>query len=171
MELWCPGAIMDEDITYDYLWQAYQKEKQTNQLLLIPRTFYEDTILFIKNAQQNKGQDQITIENTTRLVNDFFEKRKQKILIYVAYNKQLPQPISNNETEFYNKVLQAVKLEKLDFASSKSTNYMLKSIKDLPEIILPSGNKIGPLQKDQMIEAKNEQDRNYLIDNTICEQS
>jgi len=162
---------MDDNITYDYLWQAYQKEKQTNQLLLIPKTFYDDTIIFIKNTKEDKNKDQSTVDNTIRLINDFFEKRKQKILIYVAYGKQLPQPISNNETEFYNKVLQAVKSEKLDFVSTRPNNYTLKSVKDIPEIILPSGNKIGPLQKDQIVETKNEQDRNYLLDSTICEQS
>jgi DNA replication initiation complex subunit (GINS family) len=162
---------MNDDITYDYLWQAYQKEKQTNQLLLIPKTFYEDTIGFINTIKGDKNHDQVTVENTIRMVNDFFEKRKQKILIYVAYNKQLPQPISNNETEFYNKILQAVKSEKLDFVSTKNSSYVLKSMKDIPEIILPSGSKVGPLQKDQVIETANEQDRNYLVDNTICEQT
>ncbi len=161
---------MDENITYDYLWQAYQKEKQTNQLLLIPKTFYDETFKFIKEKEGNTNTNQITPENTIRLVNDFFEKRKQKILIYIAYNKQLPQPISNSETEFYNRVLQIVKSEKLDFSGQASGSpHTIKSIKDIPEITLPSGNKIGPLRKDQILEAENEQDRKYLIENSICE--
>ncbi|MGD0728518.1 MAG: hypothetical protein ABR981_00370 [Candidatus Micrarchaeaceae archaeon] len=161
---------MDENITYDYLWQAYQKEKQTNQLLLIPKTFYEDIFKFVNNVQTNTNFNQTTKDNTIMLVNDFFEKRKQKILIYIAYNKQLPQPISNNELEFYNKLLQIVKEEKLDFAVQTKTNTnSLKSTKDIPEIILPSGNKIGPLAKNQIIEIENQQDKSYLLENTICE--
>lgn len=161
---------MDENISYDYLWQAYQKEKQTNQLLLIPKTFYEDTIRFINASHDDKITGVSTKENATMLVNNFFEKRKQKILIYVAYGKSLPQPISNNELEFYNRLLQIVKEEKLDLAkSTKAGTLTLKSIKDIPEIMLPSGNKIGPLKKDQIIELESEQDKSYLIENTICE--
>jgi DNA replication initiation complex subunit (GINS family) len=162
---------MDENINYDYLWQAYQKEKQTNQLLLIPKTFYDEALKFVKVNESTPYTTQHTPENTIRLINDFFEKRKQKILIYIAYNKPLPQPISNNETEFYNRILQIVKSEKLDLSGDIKVNLnTLKSIKDIPEIILPSGNKIGPLRKDQIVEAGNEQDRKYLIENTICEQ-
>jgi len=162
---------MVENITYDYLWQAYQKEKQTNQLLLVPKTFYEDSFEFITNLKTTKDHDPTVVENATRLLNDFFDKRKQKILIYIAYNRQLPQPISNNELEFYNKTLQIVKSEKLDLiVQQKNITLTLKSIKDIPEIILPSGNKIGPLKKDQIVDATNEQDRKYLMENTICEQ-
>lgn len=161
---------MDENITYDYLWQAYQKEKQTNQLLLIPKTFYEDIFKFINSVQSSTSFNQTTKDNTIMLVNDFFDKRKQKILIYIAYNKQLPQPISNNELEFYNKLLQIVKEEKLDLTTqAKAKTNSLKSMKDIPEIILPSGNKIGPLSKNQIIEIENQQDKSYLLENTICE--
>lgn len=162
---------MEEAITYDYLWQAYQKEKQTNQLLLLPKTFYSDTVEFVKKYRGDKSLNITVMENTIKLLNEFFERRKQKILIYIAYDKQLPQPISNNEIEFYNKLLQIVKSEKLnlDAKSSINTPNTLKSAKDIPEIILPSGNKLGPLRKNQIIEMENEQDRTYLIENTICE--
>lgn len=161
---------MAENISYDYLWQAYQKEKQTNQLLLVPRSFYEDAFEFINSASKN--QDQTIKENATKLLGDFFEKRKQKILIYIAYNKQLPQPISSSEIEFYNKVLQAVKTEKLDLGKqNKNAVNTLKSLKDLPEIILPSGNKFGPIKKDQIINIENQNDKTYLVENTICEQT
>ncbi|MDE1870681.1 MAG: hypothetical protein KGI06_00375 [Candidatus Micrarchaeota archaeon] len=160
---------MSDNVTYDYLWQAFQKEKQTNQLLLVPKTFYEDSIKFINDINYDSGST-YTKEISIKLLNDFFEKRKQKILIYVAYNKQLPQPISSNETEFYNRLLQTVKSERLDFTiQEKHIVSELKSIKDIPEIILPSGNKIGPLAKDQIVNTENEQDIKYLIENTICE--
>ncbi len=162
---------MEEAITYDYLWQAYQKEKQTNQLLLLPKTFYSDTVEFVKKYREDKSLNITVMENTIKLLNEFFERRKQKILVYIAYDKQLPQPISNNEIEFYNKLLQIVKSEKLnlDAKSSINTPNTLKSAKDIPEIVLPSGNKLGPLRKNQIIEMENEQDRTYLIENTICE--
>lgn len=159
---------MDENISYDYIWQAYQKEKQTNQLLLVSKTFYDDAVEFIN---RQKTADTTLKENATRLLTEFFEKRKQKILIYIAYNRQLPQPISNNELEFYNRVLNTVKSEQVDLVQHGKQNvHVLKSIKDIPEIMLPSGSKIGPLKKDQIVEKLSEQDSNYLLENTICEQ-
>lgn len=159
---------MTEEITYDYLWQAYQKEKQTNQILLLPKTFYEDTMAFINKSTQENPDGIPSKENSIKLLSEFFEKRKQKILIYAAYGKQLPQPISNNETDFYNKIIQTVKSEKLDM-NKKEHKTLLKSIRDIPEIILPSGNKIGPLKTDQIIDTKDAQDIEYLVNNSICE--
>jgi len=160
-------VLLDETVSYDYLLQAYEKEKQTNQLLLIPKTFYEDSVEFIeKTTSTNKA----LAENYAKLLNDLFEKRKQKILLYVAYGKQLPQPISNSETEFYNKILQSVKEEKLDLAAKKDNGKpALKSLRDIPEIILPSGKKVGPLNKDKIVMIDEEQDMNYLVENKICE--
>jgi len=159
---------MDETISYDYLWQAYQKEKQTNQLLLLSKTFYEDVSQFA--AEHNSKPGNQTRENAIKLLADFFEKRKQKILIYVAYGRQLPQPISNTELEFYNKVLQAFKSEKLSFGKAPNTKPIFRSTRDVPEIILPSGNKFGPVRKDEKIEINNNQDEAYLLENSICEQ-
>jgi DNA replication initiation complex subunit (GINS family) len=159
---------MDETLSYDYLWQALQKEKQTNQLLLLPRTFYEDVMGFINNKA--KGSDLAARENAPKLIAEFFERRKQKILIYIAYNKPLPQPINSNELEFYNRVLQVVKSEKLENTVQIAATPSLRSLKDIPEIMLPSGNRIGPVKKDQVISLENEQDKVYLLENAICEQ-
>ncbi len=159
---------MDETISYDYLWQAYQKEKQTNQLLLLSKTFYDDVGEFLTLEGKTKGQNSTMHENASKLLLDFFEKRKQKILLYVAYNRQLPQPVSNIELEFYNKVLQTVRAERFPTQNRQPTPTVLRSTKDIPEIILPSGKKFGPLKKDQEIGAMDEQDKVYLLENSIC---
>ena len=163
---------MAENVSYDYLWQIYQKEKQTNQLLMISKSFYEDTLNFIKNIDKLEIKDSSSLkEDSIRLLNELFEKRKQKILIYAAYNKQLPQPISTSELEFYNKVLEMVMSNKIDnIEVPRSSKVILRSLKDIPEILLPSGDKIGPFKRDQTIEVKDlDQDTNFLISNSICE--
>jgi DNA replication initiation complex subunit (GINS family) len=179
VELW-GGGCMSESMSYDYLWQIYQKEKQTNQLLLIPRTFYSDSLEFVNTLKTTKDVNLLLVDNTIKVLSDLFEKRKQKIIIYAAYEKQLPQSVANVETDFYNKILLLSKSEKLEISTkperleatkqSKANIYTLKSIKDIPEIVLPSGNKIGPLTKNQVIDTENEQDKSYLLENTICEQ-
>jgi len=67
-------------------------------------------------------------------------------------------------------VLNTVKSEKIDILQHGRNTRVLRSMKDIPEIVLPSGNRIGPLKKDQIIEKLSEQDTNYLTENTICEQ-
>ncbi len=158
----------EEVITYDYLWQSYQKEKQTNQLQLVNKTFYEDVEEYI--AKLKKTNNQKLYENTISLLASFYEKRRQKILMHVAYGKQLPQPISTRETELYNRIMQAVNSETNEEKKAKQNKQnTLKSKRSIPEILLPSGNKIGPLSEGEKLDIENGQDMAYLIENSICE--
>ncbi len=139
----------------------------------IPKTFYKDAVDFMANLKQTATSKQVTKESTSKILNELFEKRKQKILIYVAYKKQLPQPASMLENEFYSKVLEianANRIETIELAA-KTNIIELKSLRDIPEIVLPSGAKVGPLTKNQAIELKDpiEKDIEFLVSNTICE--
>jgi len=162
---------MTTTITYDYLWEAYQKEKQTNQLLPISRTFYTDSLFFINGLAAKGETESVTKTNSISILNNIFEKRRQKILIYIAYGKQLPQPISNLEQELCNKVQDILKVNKLDGTNIRLTDKVsLRSLKDMQEVILPSGNKAGPFKKDQIMELGNqENDIEFLLSNAICE--
>ena len=162
---------MTTTITYDYLWETYQKEKQTNQLLPISRTFYADALFYINNLNGKSEADSATKANSVNILNSIFDKRRQKILIYIAYGKQLPQPISNMEQELCNKVQDILKVNKLDGTNIKLTDKVsLRSLKDMQEVILPSGNKAGPFKKDQVMELGNqESDIAFLLGNGICE--
>ena len=70
---------MTTTITYDYLWEAYQKEKQTNQLLPISRTFYTDSLFFINGLAAKGETESVTKTNSISILNNIFEKRRQKI--------------------------------------------------------------------------------------------
>jgi len=162
---------MTTTITYDYLWETYQKEKQTNQLLPISRTFYTDAFFYINSLTAKGDAESATKTNSINILNNIFEKRRQKILIYIAYGKPLPQPISNMEQELCNKVQDVLKVNKLDGTNIKLTDKVsLRSLKDMQEVILPSGNKAGPFKKDQVMELSNqESDIAFLLSNDICE--
>jgi hypothetical protein len=162
---------MTTTITYDYLWETYQKEKQTNQLLPISRTFYTDALFYINGLNAKGEAESATKTNSINILNSIFEKRRQKILIYIAYGKSLPQPISNMEQELCNKVQDILKVNKLDGTNIKLTDKVsLRSLKDMQEVILPSGNKAGPFKKDQVMELGNqESDIAFLLSNDICE--
>jgi hypothetical protein len=164
---------MATSITYDSLWEIYQKEKQTNQLLPLPKTFYTDALVFINGLSSTDDITKSTKTNSINILGNIFEKRRQKILVYIAYGKQLPQPVSDLEQEFCDKVQGILKVNKLDSINIKTTDankVPLKSLKDIPEVILPSGNKFGPFMKGQVIEIRDyESDIEFLIDNSICE--
>ncbi len=159
-------------MSYDYLWQLCQKEKQTNQLLQIPKTFYEDMFNFITTLDVTNDKSMQIKANAIKMLNELFESRKQKILFYVAHSRTLPQPMSPIETEFYENVVKVMKSSKIDLGDVKRNNTTLKSLVDIPEIMLPSGNKLGPLKKDQLLDSKfSDVDKDFLLTNAICAKS
>ncbi|MCL4381274.1 MAG: hypothetical protein M1331_00210 [Candidatus Marsarchaeota archaeon] len=174
---------MDSGISYETVWQILHKEKQTNELQLIPNTFYNDAERFIKNniksnatlndANGSEFENKLnTKENIMFLLNKIFEKRKQKLLIYIAFNKPMPQPLPEIEMSFYNRLNELKKEFTLNI-EEKAQGIFLKVVSDIPSILLPSGGKIGPLQKDQIINIKEKEseDINFLINNSICVKS
>ncbi len=167
---------MVSDVTYELLWQVTQKEKHTNELQALPKTFYADIGDFIKSFEnrETSEEEQNIKKNTLRLANELFERRKQKIMIYVAYKRQLPQPTVQREADLYNRLLDVANGEKLEPAGrfKASGTQTLRSLQSIPEIILPSGKRVGPLEKGQIVEvAAEEEDIKFLINNTICQES
>jgi hypothetical protein len=160
---------MANDMSYDTLWQLAQKERQSNELQPLSKTFYEDTKEFINTLSKGQSEeDENTKKNAIKLVNEIHERRKQKILIYVAYKRQLPQPSIPTEQAFYNELVEYASKNRLD-AQGKANKQTMTVLQTIPEIILPSGNKLGPLERDQTIEiSANEDDIRFLISNTIC---
>jgi hypothetical protein len=156
---------MDDDISYDFIWRFYQREKQTNQLLPTGKNFY-DEILAYNNSSAVEQQR----ANIQKITAELFEKRKQKIILYVAYRRN-PPSMSNSETEFYTKMVELSNMHVLSIVSQSSKkSKLMRSLKDIPEIVLPSGSKIGPIKKDEIIDGSiSETDAEYLIRNTICE--
>lgn len=157
---------MGEDISYDYIWNLFQKEKQTNQLLQLNKTFYSDITDFLQKATLTEPQK----TNLEKILIGLFEKRKQKIFLYLAYNKPLPTQLDNSEMDFYNDLLALTGKFKIDPNQKIKSNKMLRSLTDIPEIILPSGRKLGPLKKNEILDIQDSTaDMTYLINNAICE--
>lgn len=165
--------MVGNDLTYETLWQITQKEKQTNELQLLPKTFYKDINEFLSGFSEKEltESEETTKKNTIRLLNDLYERRKQKILIYVAYKKQIPQPAIQTELDFYNRVLEFANGNSVEVLTPQKPHaHILKSLQSIPEIILPSGKKIGPFEKGQVLEiAGDEGDVEFLVNNTICQ--
>lgn len=163
---------MASEISYDLLWQLVQKEKQTNELQLLPKTFYTDAIKLLESLDKgDMTEDETNIKkNTTKLILEIYERRKQKLLIYVAYKKHLPQPSIQVEQELYDKLADIVNKEKINLSTPKAGQPLI-SLQKIPEIILPSGKKIGPFEKDQIINVQaDDEDVRFLLSNSICKE-
>jgi DNA replication initiation complex subunit (GINS family) len=157
---------MGENVSYDYVWNLCQKEKQTNQLLQINKSFYSDIAEYMTKATLTDAQK----VNMEKVLLTLFEKRKQKLFLYLAYNKQPPSQLDGTEMEFYNQLLELTSKYKMGDGKEIKSNKLLRSITDIPEIILPSGRKIGPLKKNEILDIQDSAaDVTYLITNAICE--
>ncbi len=161
--------MAESELTYDILWQAYQKEKRSNELQLIPKTFYEEVLAFIKELHNEETEGSAPQkENAARLLNGIFERRKQKILVYAAYGRQIPGPAPSKETALYDEAVRMLKESTLNGEAKSAKGAPLRVSQPIPEILLPSGMKIGPLEKDQVLEVNGKEDRAFLINNNIC---
>jgi len=155
---------------YNELWRIVQKEKQSNDLQILQKSIYSEILDYINSFKNTNlsEESEIIKKNTIKLLDELYEKRKQKILIYVAYKKPIPQPTIKLEEDFYNKIIEIISKDKiLDLLNNNKT--LLKISKELNvEIRLPSGKLIGPLIKDSFLEVENKEDIDYLLNNSIC---
>lgn len=154
--------------TYDFLWQVHQREKNNTELQPIPKAFYKESMENINNIRPDAMNNNRLRENALKLLNEITERRKQKILIYVAYKKPLPQSNIEEEMNLYSSLLNIVK-DNTFTQQCVQVGCRLKVLSEVPEIMLPSGAKVGPLSKDQIIELSNREDIEYMKGNGICE--
>ncbi len=162
--------LAENELSYDMLWQTYQKEKRSNELQLIPKTFYEEAAALIGALRSNIDEGATQKENAARLLEGIFEKRKQKIMMYAAYGRKLPEPMPQQEAALYDGAVKMMKESTLDKTRNGPATNQLRAIQAIPEIILPSGKKLGPLEKDQTLEVKDREDCMFLMNNNICKE-
>ncbi len=147
------------------IWQIWQKEKVSNELQEVPKEFYEDSMSFITKIKADDEQSKTTKENTIKILYNIYELRKKKVLLYIAYKKQLPQSVTKLDMSLYNQISDIYNKAKLEFDSERNNFIVLQRI---PKIILPSGAQIGPLEKDDTVSINDEEDKKFLLNNNIC---
>ncbi|MGC8537810.1 MAG: hypothetical protein ACP5MZ_02385 [Candidatus Micrarchaeia archaeon] len=120
---------------------------------------------FIAKIKTNDEQSNTTKENTIKILHNIYELRKKKVLLYIAYKKQLPQSIPKLDMGLYNQIFEVYSKAKLEFDLERNNFIVLQHI---PKIILPSGAQIGPLEKDDTVLINDEEDKKFLLNNNIC---
>ena len=157
------------ELSYDMLWQACQKEKRSNELQLIPKSFYEEALALIEEMPASAVEEGATQkENAARLLSGMFERRKQKIMVYAAYGRQMPGPMPPREAALYDDAVKLLQGSTLNGVVKEAKEASLRVAQTIPEILLPSGRKIGPLERDQTLEVRDKEDRAFLVNNNIC---
>jgi len=152
-------------VSYETAWETFESEKKTNSLQPLAKDFYSSAIKYLSSSLASETEK----SNMAKILIDLFEKRKQKILAYIAYGKQLPSDVPSEELDFYERITKIAKNEKLNITNDEN-KILLRVLKDIPEIVLPSGSKIGPLSKDEIIRVDSiNEDVKFLLDHTICE--
>jgi DNA replication initiation complex subunit (GINS family) len=154
-----------EELTPEVFFEKLQAEKKTGELLTLPVDFYQAAEKEAKRMELNSTfENKHYLENFKKLLNQLKERRIQKVLIYLAYNKQLPQPIPKEEEDIYNKIKEVISGESKVKPSTK-----IKINIDIPEIITPKGSKIGPFSKGQIIEIEDDSEVEFILQNKIGE--
>lgn len=136
----------------------YKKEKNTSKLLPMQKDFYKEAEDLIKNSKNEV--EKTNISNTLGFLK---EKRTQKILMYLAYDKQIGNEVADEEQEIYSKIRAVLKKGKIQNSTKIKINM------DVPEIITNTGTKLGPYNKNEIIDINSNDDIMFIIENNIGE--
>jgi hypothetical protein len=157
---------MSLQITTELLFSRLNEEKGKGELVPLPREFYAVAAEFVKTLETGTERDpgQKQAENTRRLIENLKEKRRQKLLIYLAYEKPLPHPIPEEEEALYNEIRKI-----LNANDGKTTIVSVKILSDIPEVFTSEGRKIGPYKQGDVVEVPNGSDIEFMVKNKIGE--
>jgi hypothetical protein len=153
---------MKDWITTEELFTKLNEEKKTGELLPLDLEIYKNT----ENAE-NKEQSENAAkqqENRAKIITALRSKRTQKILTYIAYGRHLPKPIPEEEERLYIRIKKIIEEEN---GGQKTTKIRITA--DTPELRTPEGRKLGPFDKNTLVEIENQQDLEFLIRNKIGE--
>jgi DNA replication initiation complex subunit (GINS family) len=155
-----------EDSFYENLYNYLQEEKKTGDLQPLPKDFYKVSTEYFNKMKVDSDSESATKQrmNFEILLTKLKERRKQKLLIYLAYQKKLPSKTPLEEEEIFFKIKNIIDNEPERIKISR-----IKINEDIPEIISPKGEKIGPLNKNQIIELTDKNEVEFLIKNKIGE--
>ncbi|VVB77013.1 Uncharacterised protein [uncultured archaeon] len=154
-------------INTELLFAKLNEEKSTGELTPLPKEFYFLVDEFVENLEKTNDSDPARkqIENTRRMAVSLKEKRKQKLLIYLAYGKPLPQPMPEAEEALYNEIRRILSRDE-----SKDRVSKLKVTADVPEVFTAAGKKIGPYKLGEVVEVPDKDDYEFMLKNKIGEQ-
>ncbi|MGA3020448.1 MAG: hypothetical protein ABSD68_00665 [Candidatus Micrarchaeales archaeon] len=156
---------MSQPITPEVLFSKLQNEKATGELLALQKDFYLSLNTLITELENTVTEEKKRqVENIKKMFFALKERRKQKVLMYLAYNKRMPQPIPDEEEDLYNEINKV-----LNKGASSIKISRLKIISSIPEVLTANGRKIGPFKQGEVVEVSNSNDAEFILNNKIGE--
>ncbi len=157
---------MPADISVETLFGALGEERKTGELLKLDKDFYEIAESYIAkeeaSADENTRQE---AENLKKLLSALRAVRERKILIYLAYNKQISSPAPSVEISLYTQIKKIIEGRNPE----SDALARIKVNADIPEIVTPKGSRLGPLKQNQIIEVERGADLDFILQNKIGE--
>lgn len=142
---------------------ALKNEKKTGELLPLSKDFYIKTTDTLKMSGNEETSE---YSSAYKLISSLKEKRMQKLLVYLAYNKNLPQPIPSEEEDLY---IQIKKIINKNVPEEKTIKVRMS--KKIPQVITPSGSSIGPFEQGETVYLSDMADVKFIVDNKLGEMS
>ena len=152
--------VMENETTINYLNNLLKNENRTGEITSLPRNFYKN----IEEKEKTFPKDSDELKSMSKIFNLLKEKRRQKILVYLAYNKEIPRPLPSEEEDLYTQI--RIILNK---SQGETKPQKIKFWKSIPEIITSTGNKMGPYEQDEIVLLYDLSDIKFIIDNKLGE--
>ncbi|MEM3781755.1 MAG: hypothetical protein QXT43_02225 [Candidatus Micrarchaeaceae archaeon] len=150
------------EVTAEVLFDKLLAEKATGELLPLAADFYTEAEKYAALLSNSAGAG-AEAANVQKMLLQLKEKRKQKLLVYLAFGRPLPKPVPNEEETLYNEILKIIS------SGNEVKVTKIKILVNLPEIITSEGKKIGPFKSGDVIEVTDSKDAAFIVSNKIGE--
>lgn len=114
----------DETITFELIREIHRKERGSPKLVQLPPNFFGAAFKYLEKKRElaKDRKDELEIRNAERLIRDIFTIREKKLLnfalLYVVTNI-LPENLTEEEKEFFEKLVVLLKSRRDAFFSGK----------------------------------------------------
>ncbi len=149
-----------EEITVNSVMSVLKSERKTGELHPLPSNFYK--LLEEKANSYEEGSDER--KNLSKLHNLVKDIRIQKLLIYIAYGKDIPKPTPAEEEDLYMQIKKIINRNTGEVRASR-----IRVTKSIPQIVTPTGAKLGPYEQNQVVYLQEISDVKFMIDNKLGE--
>lgn len=152
--------MIETEINTNAIYNMLKNEQKSGELLPIKKDFYSKIAEKLTGASEDQGEQ----KNLLKVINALKERRKQKILVYLAYDKDLPSPIPSEEEDLYMQIKNI--LNKNDTAQKPTK---VKITKTIPQVITQTGSKLGPYEQNEIVYIYDNTDTKFIIENKLGE--
>ncbi len=169
-----------EVISFEYLKKILNEEKKTSNLTKISDDFYEAVKQYLdaKKKLAKDRKDEVEARNIERIVENIFNLRERKIVnfaIIAARIGSIPQNLTKEEKDFFDKIVNVIK-ERRKMLESLKKQEKIKEVEilvvfkqDFPSFVGIDGNTYGPFKKGDIAKLP-EENRKILAERGIIEE-